>query len=51
MVREHRVHWNKATKGDVDIMEFWAGQGAQKLSELVWRWQDAWDWLPGMHGM
>jgi hypothetical protein len=49
--REHRVHWNKTTKGDVDIVEFWATQGAQKHSELVRRWQDAWDWLSGMHGM
>ena len=49
--REHRRHWNKVTQGSVDLVEFWAGQGAQKHAELVRRWKHAWGVLSGEHGM
>jgi hypothetical protein len=47
---DHRMHWNKTTKGEVDNFEFWAGQGAQKHADLVRRWRIVWGRLSGEQG-
>jgi hypothetical protein len=48
---DHLSHWNRTTKGQVDIFEFWAGLGAQKHADLVRRWRIAWGTLSGDQGM
>jgi hypothetical protein len=47
---ERRKWWNQKTKGQVDIFEFWAAQGAQMHSYLVLQWKHVWDRLSGKHG-